>query len=269
MKIVLVDDDVAVRQALRAICESEGHEVVKEFGDGAGLLHFITSTHPDVVCLDYNLPGASGADLLANMDVAANHVDVIMVTGSDDPDLKGRTADLGARGFIHKPFEQTQIVAELKAIMETRGIAARASAAPDVDSTPVDTEPLPASGVRPRTAVVIDDSSSIRHLLKGILDEVGVKVIGFAGNGKDGITLVRKTHPAVVCLDINMPVMTGLEALPLIRSANPHSKVVMITGSTGKDVVQASIAGGAQGYLLKPIRPAKVQEFMKKLLQLT
>ena len=269
MKIVLVDDDVAMRQVLRAICESEGHEIVKEFGDGAGLLHFITTSQPDVVCLDYNLPGANGADLLANMDTAANKVDVIMVTGSDDPELKGRTADLGARGFIRKPFEQAQIIDELKAIMQTRGIAARAASMPDSTiSAPTEILPPPATGVRARTAVVVDDSGSIRFLLKGILDNLGVKVVGFAANGKDGIELVRKTHPALVCLDVDMPVMSGLEALPQIHAANPLSKVVMITGNAGREIVQSAIAGGAKGYILKPVRPAKVEEFMKKLLQL-
>ncbi len=105
-------------------------------------------------------------------------------------------------------------------------------------------------------------------MLKGILEELGIKVVGFAANGRDGIELVRKTHPAVVCLDVDMPVMTGLEALPQMRAVNPHAKVVMVTGNAGKEIVQSAIAGGAKGYFLKPIRPAKVEEFMKKLLQL-
>jgi DNA-binding NarL/FixJ family response regulator len=270
MKIVLVDDDVAMRQVMRAICESEGHEIVKEFGDGAGLLHFISTSQPDVVCLDYNLPGANGLDLLVNMDANSNHVDVIMVTGSDDPELKGHAADLGARGFIHKPFEQTQIIDELKAIMQTRGIAARAAATLDlsVPTAAPAPAPPPASGVVPRTAVVVDDSGSIRYLLKGILEDLGIKVVGFAANGKDGVELVRKTHPALVCLDVDMPIMSGLEALPAICAANSKTKVVMVTGNAGREIVQASISGGAKGYFLKPIRPAKVEEFMKKLLQL-
>jgi DNA-binding NarL/FixJ family response regulator len=62
--------------------------------------------------------------------------------------------------------------------------------------------------------------------------------------------------------------MTGIEALPEMRSASPQSKVVMITGNAGRAIVEAAVSGGAKGYFLKPIRPAKVEEFMKKLLQL-
>ncbi len=63
-----------------------------------------------------------------------------------------------------------------------------------------------------------------------------------------------------------MPLMSGLEALPQIREASPNSKVVMVTGNAGKSFVDTAISGGAQGYILKPVRPAQVETFMKKLL---
>ena len=294
MKIVIVDDDKTMRTVLCALCEGEGHEVIAEFGDGVGLMDFVATHHPDVVCLDYNLPGANGLELLVEMDASANQVDVIMITGSDDPELKGHAADLGAHGFIKKPFEQAQIFAELKDIEETRRIAARGAATPVVEvvavTPPVDEPPVdvpsaksdavaaasetvvklaPESPARviPGTAVIVDDSGSIRLLLKGILESVGIKIIGVAANGRDGVEAVRKMHPALVCLDVDMPGMTGIEALPLVRAASPNTRVVMITGSASREIVQAAVSGGAKGYFLKPIRPAKVEEFIKKLLQ--
>ena len=264
MKIIIVDDDKTMRGVLRAVCESQGHEVLAEFGDGVGLLECVATHHPDVVCLDFNLPGKNGLELLVEMDVTANHVDVIMITGSDDPELKGHSADLGAHGFIRKPFEQGQIIAELQAIEETRRIAVRGAAEPVTPGTLV---PEQAARVVPGTAVIVDDSGSIRLLLKGILESIGVKIIGIAANGCDGVEVVKKTFPALVCLDVDMPGMTGIEALPQMRAASPKTKVIMITGNASREIVQAAVAGGASGYFLKPIRPAKVEEFMKKLLQ--
>jgi DNA-binding NarL/FixJ family response regulator len=264
MKVVIVDDDESMRTVLRAICIGEGHEVVAEFSDGNGLLKFVFEHHPDVVCLDFNLPGANGLELLTLMDASANHVDVVMVTGSDDPELTGKAADAGARGFIHKPFKQNQIIDELKAIEQTRGIASRTAPEPSqlmpVMQVAVD--------VVPRTVVIVDDSGSVRLLLKGILEELGIKVVGFATNGREGIEVVSRAHPALVCLDVDMPIMTGLEALTQVRAASPKSKVVMVTGNASRQIVEAAVAGGAKGYFLKPIRPAKVEEFMRKLLQL-
>jgi DNA-binding NarL/FixJ family response regulator len=265
MKIIIVDDNESLRKLLRALCESEGHAVIAEYADGRGLLDFIKENSPDVVCLDYELPGENGLELLVHMEAAANQVDVVMITGSDDPELKGHAADLGATGFIHKPFEQSQVIDELKAIAQTRAIAARATTTSPIPA-PI-SNPTQSTEVTPGSAVIIDDSGSIRLLLKGIFEEIGIKVVGSAANGKEGIEMVEMTRPAVVCLDVDMPVMTGLEALPHIRAASPQSKVVMITGNAGRPIVEAAVAGGAKGYFLKPIRPLKVEEFMRKLLQ--
>ena len=72
MKVVIVDDSEAIRKVLRAICEGEGHEIVAEFPDGEGLLDCVRGARPDVVCLDYELPGRNGFELLAEMDHAAS-----------------------------------------------------------------------------------------------------------------------------------------------------------------------------------------------------
>lgn len=283
MKVVIVDDNEAIRKVLRAICEGEGHEVVSEFADGEGLLDYVRGFRPDVVCLDYELPGRNGFELLAEMDHEANQVAVVVISGSDEPELKGHAADLGAAGFIRKPFDSTQVIDELNEIAKARAIAARAAAEPLAEPATVQKAPREeatvtgkpsapgvrqGAGVTPRTAVIVDDSGSIRLLLKGILDEVGIKVTGMATNAKEGIQLVKNLRPAVLCLDVDMPGMSGLEALPLIAAASPQTKIVMVTGNATRQVVAEAVAGGAKGYFLKPVRPAKVEEFMRKLLGL-
>ena len=279
MKIVIVDDDEAMRNLLRAICEGEEHQVVAQFPDGRGLLDFVRNERPDVVCLDYELPGKNGFELLAEMDVAANQVAVVMITGSSEPELQGHAADLGAAGFIQKPFQEAQVINELAQIEKARAIATRAAttpaepAAPNPGPSAADDNPpaaeatfAEASAVVPRSAVIVDDSGAIRLLLKGVLQEIGIKVIGMASNAEEGVEVVRRSRPTVVCLDVNMPGMSGLDALPHIQAACPQTKIVMVTGNASRQVVQAAIAGGAIGYFLKPIRPAKVEEFMRKLL---
>lgn len=280
MKIVIVDDDEAMRNLLRTICEGEEHKVVAQFPDGHGLLDFVRNERPDVVCLDYELPGKNGFELLAEMDVTANQVAVVMITGSSEPELQGHAADLGAAGFIQKPFQEAQIINELAQIEKARAIAARTASAPAEPAAPSPDTPAagdkpPAaettfaesSAVIPRSAVIVDDSGAIRQLLKGVLQEIGIKVIGLASNAEEGIEVVRKTRPALVFLDVNMPGMSGLDALPHIQAACPPTKIVMVTGNASRPVVQAAIAGGAIGYFLKPIRPALVEEFMRKLLK--
>lgn len=259
MKIVIVDDNLAMRKVLSALFVSEGHQVVAALEDGSSLFECVKKCSPDLVCLDYNLPGRNGLDLLAELHSSLPEIDTVMLTGSNDPDLVGKAADAGAAGFLHKPFSQPQILEELKHVEETRRVTTKAKSGERMLDVPVP------EGTR-RTAVIVDDSGSIRLLLKGILEGIGLSVLQTVSNGHEAIEAARKHLPEVVTLDVDMPGMSGLIALPLIRDVSPQSKIVMVTGNADKALVQKAVAGGARGYILKPLRPAHVEAFMKKLL---
>lgn len=259
MKIVIVDDNRAMRKVLAALFESHGHQVVADLGDGSGLLECVKQNKPDLVCLDYNLPGLNGLELLKAVGVASPDIDVVIVTGSNDADLEAQAADAGAAGFLRKPFSQSQILDELKQVEEARRLYVKAAYKPAL----VDTgKPDPLK----KTAVIVDDSGTVRTLLRELLENMGIAVLATANNGEEGVSVIKKHRPAIVCLDVEMPVMSGLEALPLIREVSPLSKVVMVTGNPNKAFVETAIAGGAKGYILKPLRPNHVEVFMKKLL---
>ena len=259
MKILIVDDNLSMRKVLSVLFESQGHQIVGALEDGTKLAESVKEHSPDLVCLDYNLPGQNGLELLKALHSATPDVNVVIMTGADDPNLVGQAADAGASGFLHKPFSPPQILKELSHIEEISGLIAKMS-----DETHCTT--TPESGQTKRTAVIIDDSGSIRMLLKNILLDAGLQVLQMAGNGQDGIEAAKKHKPAFIFLDVEMPEMSGLEALPLIMSASPRSKVVMVTGNASRTVLDASVAGGATAYILKPVRPAYVEAVVKKLL---
>jgi CheY-like chemotaxis protein len=75
-------------------------------------------------------------------------------------------------------------------------------------------------------AVVVDDDADVRALLCRFLEDTGrVAVVGQAGNGLDAIDVVAETVPDVVLMDVRMPVMDGLEALPRVRATAPRSPI--------------------------------------------
>ncbi len=259
MKIIIVDDNVSIRKVLASLFAAQGHQVVAALEDGSGLFDCVTQHAPDLICLDHHLPGKNGLELLSELRATSPGIDVILITGSNDPELIGKAANAGASGFLRKPFSQERILDEIRNIEENRLIIAKS----DGDTTVLDLR-----GIRPAlgTVVIVDDMSSIRLLLKGIFQNIGYKVVQMVGNGEEAVKAATAHHPALICLDVDMPVMTGLDALPLIRAASPQSKIVMVTGNTSKVFIDAALAGGAQGYIVKPIRPSHVEAFMKKLL---
>lgn len=113
--------------------------------------------------------------------------------------------------------------------------------------------------------LIADDNAAMRQLLKHILVEAGFVVVATVCNGKEAVEAVADRQPDVVCLDVDMPVMGGIEALERIRAEHPDMPVMMITASADRAVVQKAAAAGARGYLLKPFKPARVQEAMRQL----
>ncbi|MGC3023128.1 MULTISPECIES: response regulator transcription factor [unclassified Brevibacterium] len=99
------------------------------------------------------------------------------------------------------------------------------------------------------TVAVVDDQEMVRMGFSLILDaEETISVIGQAADGAEAIDLARRETPDVVLLDIRMPRLDGLAALPKIT---PYSKVIMVTTFDDDDYVDAALDGGASGFLLK------------------
>lgn len=260
MRIMIVDDNAAMRKVLAALLTSAGHEVVATLEDGNALEDQISELMPDVVCLDYNLPGRDGLTLIKVVHARWPQIDVIFITGSSESGIEEKSADAGASGFIRKPFSQEQIVGELRAVEETRrstrGAAVPAGAA---------TIEAAASHAKVRaTALIADDNASIRLVLASLLKDCGVTVAESVSNGAEAVLGARIHRPRLVFLDVNMPVMGGLEALPKVIEACPQTSVVMVTACADKALVAQAAALGAVGYILKPLRPAYVENFIRR-----
>lgn len=102
--------------------------------------------------------------------------------------------------------------------------------------------------------MLIDDAEDLRSLVGRLLARDGrFEVVGEAGDGRAGIETVREVEPDVVVLDLAMPVMDGLEALPRIREAVPGVKVVILTGFDEASVSTDDVYLDADGFVEKGV----------------
>lgn len=260
MRVLIVDDEASMRALLSALLADRGYEVVAALEDGTGIMDAIRRTAPDIVCLDYQLPGRDGLEILREINETAPQIDVLFMTASDELAVEQKAADAGAAGFIRKPFGQSQLLKEIAQVWDARRQATAA-----IEKQPA---PPPAHGTafNPRNVVIVDDNGSIRLLLKGLLTQFGLNVVQLVANGEDAVRAAAAHQPGVLCLDVEMPGMSGFEALPLIREASPRTAVIMVTGGATRDLVEKAAALGARGYIVKPIRPAYIEAFVNKLL---
>lgn len=258
MRVLIVDDNASMRILLATLLGDRGHTVVGALADGDGVMDAVGKLAPDIVCLDYQLPGRDGLDILSEINSVRPEIDVLFMTASEEAAIEQQAADAGAAGFLRKPFGQKQVLDELQQVIDTRQQACAANQ----QSAPAPASPAP--GGRP-SAVIADDNGSIRLLLKGLLSELGLNIVGQASNGEEAVRAAQTHQPAVLFLDVNMPVLSGLDALPRIRQVSPQTAVVMVTGAASRELVEQAAAGGARGYVVKPVRPAYLEAFVKKL----
>jgi DNA-binding NarL/FixJ family response regulator len=113
-----------------------------------------------------------------------------------------------------------------------------------------------------RRTLVVDDHPLTRAALVGLLEQHGFPVVAEAGDGAEAIDRARELQPDIVLLDLSMPGMDGLEALPRVRAAAPECEVVVLTASGTEDNLLAAIRAGAAGYLLKTEPPERIAEFL-------
>lgn len=108
-------------------------------------------------------------------------------------------------------------------------------------------------GGAPRLRViVVDDHAPVRRNLRQLIEiRETYEVVGEGSNGREAIDLVEKARPDLVLMDINMPVMTGIEATETIKLAHPETKVLALTALGDMSNISAMVKAGAEGYLLK------------------
>jgi len=107
--------------------------------------------------------------------------------------------------------------------------------------------------------VVVDDHPIVRQGLVATLDdEPDFEVVGAAGSSEDALALVREHRPDLALLDLELPGLSGVEAIPLLSEASPDTRVLVFTAYDTDERVLSAIRAGAKGYLLKGASVAEI-----------
>jgi len=111
--------------------------------------------------------------------------------------------------------------------------------------------------------LLVDDHPLTRSALSGLLTQHGFDVVGEAEDGSAAVQRAVELAPDLVLLDLSMPGVDGLTALPRLREAAPHCEVVVLTASETEEKLLGAIRAGAAGYLLKSEPPERIVDFLR------
>jgi CheY-like chemotaxis protein len=239
--VVVADDEPEIRSILSDFLGLHGLAVA-EATDGVQLLALVERSQPVAVIVDINMPRLGGLDAVRRIRSAHPSLPILVVTGAAEEARAGALA-AGATAVLAKPLPLGDLLAAL-------GLA---------EASPTAVAPLRATaepaanvaGIRGRV-VVVDDDPEVRAVLVDLLEMRGHSVVA-VGNAEDAARAVVEHRPDVMLLDIYMPELTGVDALPILKGMSPDMRVIMVSGSTDEEAARRTLAWGAFDYILKPV----------------
>jgi two-component system, NarL family, nitrate/nitrite response regulator NarL len=124
------------------------------------------------------------------------------------------------------------------------------------------------SETEPIRVLLVDDQPLFRTAIASLVNaQDDFTVVGEAENGLLAIERAHELTPDLVVMDVEMPVMGGVEATRLLREQMPDVRIVMLTVSESDDHLFEAIRNGAQGYLLKDLRPDQLYDMLRAVMR--
>ncbi|CAM2170653.1 DNA-binding transcriptional dual regulator NarL [Paraburkholderia sacchari] len=118
------------------------------------------------------------------------------------------------------------------------------------------------------TVLLVDDHALFRRGVAQLIEmNPAFRVVGEAGSGREGVAMALELEPDVMLVDLNMPEMSGIETIALLRDQGVKARLVMLTVSDNERDVVAALRAGAHGYLLKDMEPEELCANLEKVLK--
>ncbi|MCA9150079.1 MAG: response regulator [Planctomycetales bacterium] len=273
--VLVADDDPDILDLMQRRCTHLGLNVVLA-RDAMTAMSQIAATHPDLVCLDVEMPNGTGLSVCKTMaaDADLKAIPAIILTGRSDQDVQRQCHDLIAYYIpkgqqmwqrleplleqilgpasteepVHKDTvaDNAELSSQNDRVEEWRELVDLEPIASDLPAAPKETAPWILS---------IDDDSTLTFALKVRLARHGVNVLR-AMRGQEGYRYAYLARPSLILLDYEMPDVDGEYLLRRIRQTPELERVpvIILTGHKQKSLERRLLCGGANAFLNKPLR---------------
>jgi two-component system cell cycle response regulator len=272
-KIVVIEDNEDVRDLLRSLLESAGHDVVSTT-ESKTAAELVKREAPDLVLCDIAMPELDGYGVLKALkaDAATAGYPFVFLTAHREFTERVKAFKAGAVDYVTKPFTRDTLLRKVERIFRGLGRGAEsggveAPGPPPRDAPGRDPETLPdAPGSLPpfgslpealRTVLIADDNRAFRTFLGDLLVRHGFTVF-IAADGEEALAVALEKRPWLILADVNMPVVDGFELIRRVRATSliGHTPFVFLSGWDDYRDRQRGLQLGADEFLSKqtPVR---------------
>jgi len=269
-RALVVDDLPEAREAAHALLQGFGLRTDAADSGSAALAAVAAAVQDgdpfDFVLLDWNMPGVDGLqtarqlpELLAEMPV------LILLTAFDGSKLRDEARAAGFALTLSKPVSPSTL---LDALLEAWSLAKDpAKATQSLVHAPMADMAAAIAGARGQRALLVEDNPINQELAIDLLRYCGL-AIDLAENGAQAVAMAERTDYDIILMDVQMPVMDGLEASRAIRRlpGREHTPIVAMTANAFASDRAACLAAGMNEHLAKPVLPEVLFEIVARML---
>lgn len=261
-RVLLVDDEPIQRRAtLSKLLSLVGSTTIDEAGDGAQALDLLRSASVpyDLVVMDIDMPVLNGYDAVRQIRLgeAPGHEQVPVLAHSAHPaaEARAKAREVGMDGFLSKPCDLPQLADAIVSLLKDQPLCESAK------------DEAPFAG---RTVLLAEDNAVNRAIVKSYLETLGLEVME-AQHGEEVLQCLRAgARPAVILMDVEMPILGGMEATRQLRAMVEGGArsipVVALTGHSSSEDMQAARDAGMDGFLSKPVNVVALRKELARLI---
>jgi two-component system CheB/CheR fusion protein len=270
--ILLIEDDLSVRDLLAQLLASEGHKITA-VSDGIAAITLVKdgSVSPDLILTDYNLPnGMDGVKVTAALrGLLARRVPVIVLTGDISKETLRHIASHDCVQ-LNKPIKPAELSTVIQRLLPLPGAlpppVLLPAPAPAPEAAAPAARPHPAISPDAATIFVIDDDKTVRDAMRMVFELEGYAIETF-GSAEE---FLSKPHPQTVgCLliDAYLPGMDGLDLLKKLTAEKHHLPSIMITGRSDVGMAVEAMKSGASDFIDKPVGTTELLDAVARALE--
>ena len=262
IEVLVIDDDEVLLETACDTLSALGTNAEIAESEETALTKLIAKKQAgksyDVIILDWKMPGTNGVELTKKIrEIAGNDISILLVSAYDWTQIEEDAKQAGVNGFISKPLFRSSL---FKKISEVLNLEQNTAAQEENNSDLADMNIL-----------VVEDMDVNWEVISTLLEMYGIKSQR-AENGKIAVDMLRNIQPTdydVVFMDIQMPVMNGLEATREIRKLdNPYAAgipIIAMTADAFSENVAECFEAGMNGHIAKPIDINNVIRELRKI----